>query len=643
MKQNLHQQRVRDLERRIEAMESSLSWRITAPLRKIGSWLAQRTGMLVAGREVDRTADAVYAEWIREYDTQTEEDRVAIRRQIASLSYTPLISIVMPVYNPPPELLQKAVESVLGQLYPRWELCIADDASTDPRVREVLEIYRAQDERIRVVYREKNGHISASSNSALALATGQFVALLDQDDELAELALYYVGLALAEAPATDLLYSDEDKIDEQGNRFEPAFKPDWSPDLFFCLNYFSHLGVYRTELVRQVGGFRLGYEGSQDYDLCLRCVAATEPSRIRHLPRVLYHWRATGGSTALSTYTKTYAEKAGHRALSDYFARMNPGVTVGKGKSHITYSAAFPLPDPPQSVSIIIPTRDHIKILRNCIDSIRKKTAYENYEIIVVDNQSVEKETHDYFSRLKQLENIRVVNYDAPFNYSAINNFAVAQASGEVLVFVNNDIEVVAGNWLAEMVRHAFRPDVGAVGAKLIYPTGRIQHAGIVLGLGGIAGHVHNGYLSSEPGYCGRLGLTQNVAAVTAACLAVRRELFLQVGGFDEVNLPVAFNDVDFCLRLLAAGYRNVWTPYAELIHHESLSRGADTLGGNAERLSRETEVMEQRWGSLLQDDPYYNPNLTLTNGDCSLAWPPRLDKPWRPKTVASASGDDVV
>jgi GT2 family glycosyltransferase len=486
-----------------------------------------------------------------------------------------------------------------------------------------------RDARVKVAFRNSNGHISAASNSALELATGEFMALLDHDDELPPHALYMVAVEMNRHPDADIIYSDEDKIDEQGRRFQALFKPDWNPDLFFSQNYISHLGVYRTSLVNRIGGFRTGYEGSQDYDLCLRCVAKTDASRIRHIPFILYHWRAIAGSTAVSTHQKSYAEQAAVRALSDYFQTIDPAISVKPGKWHTTYVVTYPLPKPPPLVSLIIPTRDGYPVLKRCVESILRKTDYPNYELIIVDNQSTQTETLDYLKSLERQGIARVLRYDAPFNYSAINNFAVREARGEVVGLLNNDLEVISKGWLAEMVRHAIRPEIGAVGAKLYYPNGRIQHAGVVVGIGAAAGHVHHGYFRDQPGYWGRLILTHELSAVTAACLVVRKALYEQVGGLDEEHLAIAYNDIDFCLKLREEGYRNIWTPFAELRHHESWSRGYEDTSEKRDRFNAELSQLQTRWGSRLLVDPHYNPNLTLHYLDFTLAWPPRVTKPW--------------
>ena len=631
MQAKTHEARVNHLQMQLAQMYESYSWKITKPIRTIAVWVARYLKVHVAAPTVaDNASHASYASWIESYDTLTETDQHQISQHLASFALQPLLSVVMPTYNTPEKYLRRAIESVQEQLYPHWELCIADDASTAPHVRAVLEEYQRADNRIRVVCRPENGHISAASNSALELATGDFVVLLDHDDELSPTALYLVANEINLHPEVDILYSDQDKIDAQGNRREPCFKPDWNPDLFFSQNMVSHLGVYRTDLIRQIGGFRVGYEGSQDYDLCLRCLPLTSADRIRHIPAILYHWRAIAGSTAISADIKPYTHSAAVRAISDYFKAIDPEIKVQAGKFSTNYHVVYPLPQPVPLVSLIIPTRDGFAVLKQCVESILQKTSYKNFELIVVDNQSTDKRTLAYLQEIAGRERVRVLSYDAPFNYSRINNWAVDQASGDIIGLINDDIEVICPDWLTEMVRHAVRKEIGAVGAKLLYHNKTVQHGGILLGISGIAGHAHQFSHHADPGYFGRLAVTQNIAAVTGACLVVRKEIYQQVGGLEEEHLGVALNDVDFCLKVMAAGYRNIWTPYAELFHHESFSRGAEDTAEKKQRFNKEISYLQKRWHNLLLADPFYNPNLSLYSTDFSLAWPPRISSPWR-------------
>jgi glycosyltransferase involved in cell wall biosynthesis/SAM-dependent methyltransferase len=571
-----------------------------------------------------------YAEWIRLYDTIDDDDRRAIARAIAEMNDPPLISVVMPVYETPEVYLRAAIDSVRQQLYPQWELCIADDASTAPHVRGVLEHYCSIDARIKVCYRNENGHISAASNSALALATGSFIALLDHDDVLPEHALYMVAATLNSDPEVDLIYSDEDKIDTNGQRFGPIFKPDWNPDLMLSQNMFCHLGVYRRSLIEKIGGFRCGYEGSQDYDLVLRAQRLTTAKRIRHIPHVLYHWRAIPGSAALRSEEKPYAVERAREAIADHLAESGVTAEVLASSCPMFHRVRYALPTPTPRVTIVIPTRDRVDLLRTCVGGLLHRTDYPDLEILIVDNQSKDAASHAYFYQLSKDARVRILSYDAPFNYSAINNFAVARATGPLLCFLNNDIEVISPDWLTEMVSHAIRTGIGAVGALLYYPDDSIQHGGVVLGLEGVAGHIPDGSRRGDFGYCGRATVVQNLSAVTAACLVMPKLVFDEIGGFNERDLTVTYNDVDLCLRICEAGYRIVWTPYAELYHLESVSRGRDTDPHNVERSKAEVAYMLRRWGHILDRDPYYNPNLRLDRPAFDLAFPPRVEKPWR-------------
>ena len=572
----------------------------------------------------DGSADIVpYPTWIATFDTLNDNQRIAINKQMQFFSHTPLISVVMPVYNPNPAWLEQAIESVISQLYSNWELCIADDASTDPAIRQVLEHYSRLDARIKILFRTSNGHISEASNSALSLVNGEWVALLDHDDLLAETALYWVVDAINTHPDCRMIYSDEDKIDEIGERSDPYFKSDWNHDLFYSQNMFSHLGVYHTALVHDVGGFRNGFEGSQDYDLALRCSEKIAPGQIFHIPRILYHWRMHADSTALSNETKPYAMIAGERAINEHLRRSGINASaefVGDG-----YRVRYSLPACPPMVSLIIPTRNGAKLLRNCLESILQKTVYPNYEIVVIDNGSDDGSMLRFLRSLASETRIRIIRDDRPFNYSALNNAAVHRAKGELIGLVNNDIEVINPEWLSEMVSHAIRPEIGVVGARLWYPDDTLQHAGVVLGVDGVAGHVHRFLPRGDFGYCGRATLIQSFSAVTGACMLVKKSMYEKLGGLNEVELQVTCNDIDFCLRVQEAGYRNIWTPYAELYHHESASRGYDDTPDKVERSAKEVAYMKQHWGDLLNNDPAYNPNLSLDVDGFNLAWPPRL------------------
>jgi GT2 family glycosyltransferase/glycosyltransferase involved in cell wall biosynthesis len=600
-------------------------------LTEDGQWHCFATPTARISTETPAHLRRDYAAWVERFDTLTLEALVGFRAELETLPATqrPLISILLPVYNTPERWLVKAIESVRGQLYPHWELCIADDASREPHVRQVLENYALLDKRITVTFRETNGHISASSNSALDLATGEFAALLDHDDELAPRALAEVVLALARQPELEFLYSDEDKIDEFGRRYDPYFKPDWNPDLLLGQNYTCHLSVFRTARLRAIGGFRSGFEGSQDWDLTLRFITGLDAARIHHIPRILYHWRAIPGSTALVIDQKhDYPFIAAQKALADHLARTRITAELARVQGH-HWRILRTLPSPAPKVSIIIPTKNATDLLRLCVASLLAKTTFPDFEIIVVNNRSDDAAALAYFRELPAL-GVRLLDYDAPFNFSALNNFAVRAASGSVLAFLNNDLEVITGDWLDEMTAQALRPEIGAVGAMLYYPDDTVQHAGVVLGLtgpagrDGVAGHAFKSFPRHAEGQRNRLRLAQNYSAVTAACLVIRKATFDAVGGFNEADLPVAFNDIDFCLRVQAAGYRNLWTPFAELYHHESASRGAEDTPEKLARFQREAAYMRRVWGRLLDRDPAYNPNLSLRHEDFSLAFPPR-------------------
>lgn len=559
---------------------------------------------------------ASYPNWLARNEVLDIE---AMTQEIATFHYQPKISIAMPVYNVEEKWLRLCIDSILNQVYTNWELCMADDASTDPNVKKILTEYQQLDERIRVVFREQNGHISEATNSALAIATGEFVALLDNDDELAINAFYEVVKVLNENPELDLIYSDEDKIDMDGNRSDPAFKPDWSPDLLLGTNYISHLGVYRRSILEEIGGFRKGYEGSQDYDLVLRFTEKTTKERIKHIPKVLYYWRMLPTSTAVDQGSKGYAFEAGLRAVQDALVRREINGHATHGAANGLYDVYYDI-ESEKLVSIIIPTKNGYKDVQRCVSSIIEKTTYQNYEIIMADNGSTDPKMHELYVEFeKQLPGrFFVESIDIPFNFSTINNRAAKKAHGEYLLFLNNDTEVITENWLTLMVSFAQQERIGCVGAKLLYPNNTVQHAGVILGLGGVAGHGHYGYPHGDLGYFGRLAINVNYSAVTAACLLMKKADFDAVGGFEEA-FTVAFNDVDLCLKVQALGRDNVWLHEAELYHFESQTRGYDDKGKKKKRFEQEKVMMEEKWGPLIENDPFYNPNLTRDIPNFSL------------------------
>jgi len=575
-------------------------------------------------REVAVLDVSDYELWVEFYDDCSPEGVATALEMMPAPASSPRFSILLPTYNTDPRWLRACIESVQAQTYADWELCIADDASPDPGVWALIEEFVAADSRIKAVRRERNGHIAAASNSALALATGTHIALLDHDDALHPLALQWCAVELGRNPSWRMLFTDEDKIDEAGKRSDPYFKSDWNPDLFLSQNCVCHLGVYERALIEQIGGFREGFDGAQDWDLALRAAERLKAAQIGHVPRVLYHWRMIEGSTALAPGEKSYAHFAALRALQDHFDRTGTRARVEEMPGYSGYyHIAHEIPDPSPSVSLMIPTRDRVDLLRQCVDSILELTTYASYEILILDNGSVESETLAYFAEVQALPNVRVLAYNAPFNYSSINNYGARHCRGEIIGLLNNDIEVISPHWLTEMVSHASRPDIGVVGAMLYYPNNTIQHAGVITGIGGVAGHAYVGMVRGYPGDKHRAGLVQNLSAVTAACALVRREVFERVGGLDE-TLVVAFNDVDFCLRVREAGYRNLWTPFAELYHHESASRGYENTPEKIQRFKREEAFMKNRWKALLCCDPYYNVNFSLVAAPFTLAYPPR-------------------
>ncbi|EGO5030010.1 glycosyl transferase, group 2 family protein [Enterococcus faecalis EnGen0078] len=559
---------------------------------------------------------ASYPNWLARNEVLDIE---AMTQEIATFHYQPKISIAMPVYNVEEKWLRLCIDSILNQVYTNWELCMADDASTDANVKKILTEYQQLDERIRVVFREQNGHISEATNSALAIATGEFVALLDNDDELAINAFYEVVKVLNENPELDLIYSDEDKIDMDGNRSDPAFKPDWSPDLLLGTNYISHLGVYRRSILEEIGGFLKGYEGSQDYDLVLRFTEKTTKERIKHIPKVLYYWRMLPTSTAVDQGSKGYAFEAGLRAVQDALVRRGINGHATHGAANGLYDVYYDI-ESEKLVSIIIPTKNGYKDVQRCVSSIIEKTTYQNYEIIMADNGSTDPKMHELYAEFEQQLPGRffVESIDIPFNFSTINNRAAKKAHGEYLLFLNNDTEVITENWLTLMVSFAQQERIGCVGAKLLYPNNTVQHAGVILGLGGVAGHGHYGYPHGDLGYFGRLAINVNYSAVTAACLLMKKADFDAVGGFEEA-FTVAFNDVDLCLKVQALGRDNVWLHEAELYHFESQTRGYDDKGKKKKRFEQEKVMMEEKWGPLIENDPFYNPNLTRDIPNFSL------------------------
>jgi len=561
--------------------------------------LAQRAKYLLGGD---------YETWLS-FNGVRSSDVARMHEMSEALPRRVVISVIMATFETPERFLREAIESVRAQAYPYWELCIADDASTQPHVRKVLEEYAALDPRIKIVYRDENGHIARASNSALELASGEFVGFLDHDDTLSPDALFEMALAINRFPDVDMLYSDEDKIDETGVYCDPHFKPDWSPDSFLSRMYTCHFSVYRRSLVEELGGLRAEFSGSQDYDLVLRLTERT--GKIHHIPRILYHWRKHKGSASGVSRAKPYSSRAAERAISEALERREePGTVSERADCAGVYIVRYAIRDP-KRVSVIVPTRDHGEDVDRCLSSLFAKAGYDDLEVILLDNGSTEKSSLATFARWAKKEpRVKIVRYDVPFNFSRINNYAVTQSTGYYLLFLNNDTEAKSEGWIAAMVEQAQRPSIGAVGALLLYPDNTVQHAGVVIGLGGVAGHSHKHFPATSNGHANMLKAINNYSAVTGACLMTRREVFERVGGFDE-ELTVAFNDIDLCLKIVEAGYRIVNLPHVQLYHFESKSRGHETTDAKQARFLREIDIMLNRWDTRNRPDPCYNPNLT--------------------------------
>lgn len=550
-----------------------------------------------------------YQRWIAAHDARPTE-LASYREDARMFKARPLISVLMPVYDPPVALLDAAIRSVVAQSYDHWELCIADDRSSDPAVRRALERWVEADERINVVFREVNGHISKASNSALELVSGTFVALMDHDDLLAPDALHHVAKALERDATLDLIYTDEDKIDESGRRSEPHFKPQWCPDHLLSRNYFGHLVVLRTSILRDIGGFREGFEGSQDYDLLLRYTERTQ--RIHRIPRVLYHWRIHAGSAARGEEVKPYAYDAAKRALGEAMVRRGEPAEVSFLPGFRGYGIRFTRPLEGK-VSVIVPTKDKADVLGTCLRSLFALTDHPDFEVLVISNNSRERATFELLDHMQEQHpgRFRWIAVDVPFNFSALMNEGARHTAGAHILYLNNDTEIIHPDWMRAMHEFAQRPGTGAVGAKLLYHNDSIQHGGVVIGLGGVAGHVFTGTHKDGPGYFNYVNTINNYSAVTAACLMVGRGKLEVIGGWDE-RFTVEYNDVDLCLRLREHGLHNVYLPHVSLYHYESLTRGHPHLTKESyERHLREVALFTERWGAYVEDDPCYDPNLT--------------------------------
>lgn len=561
--------------------------------------------------------EEVYNVWRKKYIPNARKLK---KQRAEKLDYEPCISIIVPTYKTPEKFLKEMIDSVRNQSYENWELCIGDGSVTEDTVKNVVESYQKKDKRIKMLCLSENLGIAGNTNAALSIATGDYIALLDHDDILAPDALYEVVKWMNEhyKDETDVIYTDEDKVSfDLKDYFEPHFKSDYNLDLIRSNNYICHLFVARKSIVDQVGGFRKEYDGSQDYDFILRCIEQSK--HVEHVPKVLYHWRCHPGSTAANQESKMYCYEAGKRAIEDHLKRMGEDDCQVVMTEHLGfYHVIYPIREQ-KKVSIIIPNKDQKEILERCIESVIQKTDYKNYEIIIVENNSTTNEIFEYYKTIEQRENIRVVIWKDKFNYSAINNFGVRYANGEYLLFLNNDIEVIRENWLSEMLANVQRKEVGIVGAKLLYPDNMVQHAGVIIDMGGIAGHPLSRHPADDCGYFARGIIQQNLNAVTAACMLTKKEVYEKVNGFEE-KLAVAFNDIDLCLKVRKAGYLIVYDPEALLYHHESISRGKEDTLEKRNRFEGEVDYMAKKWKDVLEKgDEYYNPNLSLLSGNFEL------------------------
>lgn len=556
-----------------------------------------------------------YRQWLPKH--MPTEKELALQRKTAH-SIRPLFSIVVPLYKTPEKYLFRMIESVKNQTYTNWELCLSDGSGENSPLEEILKELVNSDRRIKVIHHQTAMKISENTNAAIAVATGDYIVFADHDDELAPHALFECVKVISQNPDAEVIYSDEDKMSMNGKRFfEPQMKPDFNLDLLCTVNYICHLFVVKNTVIQKVGVLRPEFDGAQDYDFVLRCVESV--SIIYHIPKILYHWRCHENSTAENPESKRYAFEAGLKAVQEHYSRIGVQAEVSHGEYLGLYRTRF-IREYDPLISIIIPNKDHIDDLKRTLDSINQKSTYRNYEVIIVENNSEKKETFLYYQQLEATNpSVKVVYWKGEFNYSEINNYGASFADGEYLLLLNNDTEIINEDCLEELLGYCMRKDVGAVGARLYYEDNTIQHAGVVVGFGGIAGHCFVQQPRGATGYCHRIISAQDYSAVTAACMMVKRKAFDEVNGLSP-ELAVAFNDIDFCLKLGKAGYLVVYNPYAELYHYESKSRGLDDTPEKIARFNKEIQTFENKWPEILKNgDPYYNPNLTLDSQDFSL------------------------
>ena len=563
-----------------------------------------------------------YGPW---YEAYVPDEAALEKQRHHHFEYSPLISVAVPAYRTPEKFLAQMIDSLLAQTYGNWELCIANGSPEDSAMKKVLEEYTKKDSRIRVSELTENKGIAGNTNAALEMAQGEFVGLLDHDDLLAPNALYEIVRALDEDRNLDAVYTDEDKVTtELDEHFQPHLKPDFNLDLLRSNNYICHFFVVRRSIVQKVGGFRQEFDGAQDHDFIFRCIETAE--KVGHIPEILYHWRTHKASTADNPASKMYAFDAGKRAIEAHLKRTGTEGTVSHTPDLGFFRVKYPVQGQPL-VSIIIPNKDEKETLKACIDSIREKTEYPNYEIIIVENNSTTDEIFQYYKELSQDPRIRLLRWKKEFNYSAINNYGVRHANGEYLLFLNNDVTVITPGWIKELLGVCQRSEVGAAGVKLIYPDDTIQHAGCVIGLGGIAGHMFVDMPANRTGYLHKASILQDMSAVTAACMMMKRTAFEEAGGFTE-KLSVAFNDVDLCLKVRKNHKLIVYDPYVQLYHMESKTRGAEDNKEKVRRFQEEIEYMRCQWIDILKKgDPYYNKNLSLTKWNYSLRPLPGMTK----------------